>query len=196
MDSSKHLGLGKGAFAAFIVTVCICVGGAGLTVYDLFTGNIEYIYMNIGSLVMYGIVLFYLLIGYKVPHGNMFRYSMLVYAILFGILHSLPMVEDFVKAGAFICTALIAHMAGRLHKKEESIQIIIIVEAILLVNSVFMVMLGGVATTQTGYMVKMPNAILIFNQPMVWACFSLSYLIRFRQHQEAGKNASVIEPED
>lgn len=166
-DNVTHRG---GHLAVTLLQLFLCVFGLVVTILE---GTINF-YANTLSVVLYVIVLFFVLYGRRLAHGPLFRFTLFAYALLLGFLHVSPYITDFAMGLVIGCVALIAYMAGRLDHRTECTVILLVVFVLLLVNAILACIY---LPTSAGAGVR--SYFVLFNQPIVWACFSLTYLTRY-----------------
>lgn len=176
--------LKKPYLVAVILQALLCLAGLTLTIIDTAMNPLSF-FANTVSIVMYVIIIFYALIGYKIPHDNLFRYALLFYSVLYGAIYllstelSTPMA---LKVGNLLCVVMIAFMSGRLQKIKDCTIIAVLVETLFLLSSA----LGFALEYASSSSVSVLSKIALFNQPVLWACFATAYLIRYQRHKDAG----------
>lgn len=199
-----------------IIIICLCVAGIVLTI----TAQRSAVPTVREALVYIGylLALFYTLVNYRVPHGNLLKYTMLFFAVLLVVTlvinpafyggfetqvnpESTEVSEEYpLPPGGMldvpenpnplspgqqkrinileisflgIAIILISFMAGRLRRIKENRIIIALVLALLLARA-FLVN-------------PRPQGIPIgLNEFIMWLVMSVSYLLRYRAHREAG----------
>ena len=194
-------------FAGLIVLLVLNVAAIGVMIYNLFTIHEKSLLItNIVTLVMALAVLYYGLIGYKGPHGNLLRYLMLMYAVMLGVSVFLNMgISKTVLALSLAAMILVAYAAGRLNKRIGVTIIAILVTALLVAAMIFeqcspraigAPQLPGEPGVQQTIPTDEPPA----NSPgfgglainaarvLLWLSIGDAYLYRFRAHKEAGEN--------
>ena len=175
-----------------IAQIVVTLLGLSLTVAEMCSGvrSKASDITNIVSLEMYALILFYVLFSYRAPHGNLFRYCLLIYALVLGLLHAPAYVAAFSRGTAVVAAVLIAFMCGRLHKLKQCTILSVVILAILLASAVYsLTQLSAMA--DVGITVK--NKLVLFNQPFIWFSFAAAYLVRFSSHKQAGENEPVEE---
>lgn len=175
-----------------IAQLVVTLLGLSLTVAEMCSGvrSKASDITNIVSLEMYALILFYVLFSYRAPHGNLFRYCLLIYALVLGLLHAPAYVAAFSRGAAVVAAVLIAFMCGRLHKLKQCTILSVVILAILLASAVYsLTQLSAMA--DVGITVK--NKLVLFNQPFLWFSFAAAYLVRFSSHKQAGENEPVEE---
>ena len=175
-----------------IAQLIVTLLGLSLTVAEMCTGVRSQAndITNIVSLEMYALILFYVLFSYRAPHGNLFRYCLLIYALVLGLLHAPSYVAEFSRGAAVVAAVLIAFMCGRLHKLKQCTILSVVILVILLAGSVY-TLTQLPALADVGLTVK--NKLVLFNQPFLWFSFAAAYLVRFSSHKQAGENEPVEE---
>ncbi len=177
----------KASKILLVVQLIVTLLGLSLTVAEMCTGTRSQAadITNIVSLEMYALILFYVLFSYRAPHGNLFRYCLLIYALVLGLLHAPAYVAEFSRGAAVVAAVLIAFMCGRLNKFKQCTILSVVVLVILLASSVY-TLTQLPALADVGLTVK--NKLVLFNQPILWFSFAAAYLIRFASHKQAGEN--------
>ena len=167
--------------ASNVITMILCFAGLLVTVVDLITtkGSAGTFWMDTVAILVYLSIIFYDVVGYAVPHGNAFRYTMLVYAVLTGVGFTMDgLMPDWTRPLVILAAVLAAYMSGRLHKKKPCIAVIVLVGAMLIAAAV-----GSIADAGAFGLTQ----VIALNQPVIWACFAIAYLSRYEEHKEAGK---------
>jgi len=125
-------------------------------------------------------VIYYVLSGYKKPHGNLLRYLMLAYAVTLGInLVAFPAFFSQLDLTLSVASLmLIPYIAGRLNKIKQNKVLIPLVFVLLTISEV-------------AYIIDLkPQTILIyirtFGQALEWFAISAAYFVRYKEHKEAG----------
>ena len=142
--------------------------------------------INIASIIVCVLTIFYGVSGYNIPHGNVMRICFLAYAFLFAA--DVYFMEEGMspvdKIATLISIVAAAYMAGRLRKKVRNIISFI---------AVFALQLAGQYMTHASFdPSSLPfdqiHAILLsWSEIALWSAMGLIYLARFDSHVEAGK---------
>ena len=178
------------------IAVVFCLIGLVLTIGDLAVGS-AFVYIDVATIILYIVVFFYAFVGYDIPHSNLFRYAFLVYAVTYGMIHlagSTP-APGWLKLAYLAVVVLSTYMAGRMHKKMQSVVILTVVFIILLgigLASAFCGLLPLLFGAQPGWL----GRLMPLNQPVLWAGFGTAYLARFEQHKNAGLAQDAKAPAD
>ena len=165
---------------------------------------------NIITLLLCLAVTFYGVYGYKIPHGNLLRYVILLFALALAA-------EIFVNQGiskvclilTLLACVLSAYTAGRLGKRKEAIVLFSLVAAFLIAFVVaerFAPVPRGIMNDlvppeipeNVGGLTPPPIPLESGENSFTSLCFSLSrlllwiviggaYLTRYEQHKDAGK---------
>lgn len=147
------------------------------------------------SVLMYALVIFYCVYGYKIPHGDLMKYVFLVFAFETAFLTSYygitnPATTETALIGTaysvtmFASSVMIAFMAGRLNRIKENealgfMALILLVIAGTITAFVLPVITSGEFNAST---IVMP-----FTQAILWGSLFLAYSIRFEMHKRAGR---------
>jgi len=125
-------------------------------------------------------VIYYVLIGYRKPHGNLLRYVMLLFALTIGIDlviygKGYPMLNFALPVAEIL---LIPYIAGRLNKVEQNKILVSLVMALFIIDAL-----------SFGFTLESKSFILylvIFGQAIEWFAISAAYFVRYKEHKEAG----------
>ena len=180
MESKKNASTGL-----LVLTLLLTTLGLVLTLVQLLNGT-AIVFRAIVSFIVFALIYFYTLYGYRLPHGNLMRYTMLLFAVLLGLMFNSAFMSEFVRGAIIVCVALIAFMSGRLHKQQDCKTIILIVFLILLGDGLLSLIL-----TTPEYLDIVGRDFwsigVAFVPVITWAALSMSYWVRFRDHREAGE---------
>ncbi len=136
-------------------------------------------------LITYGItcilLLYYVIFGYKKPHGNLLKYLLLLFAIccLSGIVteaaehNVIDTVYNIVRGIVVIMTS---YIAGRLDHYKQNIVLMSII-------GVFML---GSSFVYTFNCTEVFSFLSCFTFFVLWVDMMAAYVIRFKEHKEAG----------
>ena len=160
------------------------------------TGNIEW-YGHIQAtpelvsyIVLFIATLYYVLIGYKKPHGNLLRWTFLLLAFhhLNGIINVAMQIYNtnynvdimlIIIGLNGISALLIAYVSGRLDKIKKNYALLIVITLAQITISVLFIILYGVWSN--------PKFVIWnFSICLLWINLVIAYLIRYREHKEAG----------
>jgi len=140
---------------------------------DLFTVFIFAVFDCVSLFVLY-----YILAGYKKPHGNMLRYLMLAFAfaIILDVSKSegIPFYAPLRAATVF----LIGYIAGRLNKINQNKVLMSIVFALIFA--------AGCIVAKTIPTRSVIINIAYFLDAILWLVICSAYLVRCWEHKEAG----------
>ena len=160
-----------------------CVAGLVKGVRTSQPVNIVHICVN---LLMYFPVTAYALFGYRKPHGNMLKYSVLLFGILIvaqSILPGSPLsngaTRDIICGCSGIAAMAVAYLAGRLDRIGQNKYLMIIVGLLISVCSVLLIC----NFSDFNLMRCFSN----LTQPICWAALCLAYVSRYDEHKSAGR---------
>ena len=144
--------------------------------------KIAQIIANIATVIM---ILYYMLFGYKKPHGNSLRNIFVISAILIIARLILPhthiendVLRYVAKSGFGLAAILIAFVGGRLNKIKQNKILMIIIGVSLLIPSVI------VAASFPEFIFM--RGISSMAQPIGWLALCIAYVARFEEHKAAG----------
>ena len=128
---------------------------------------------------------YYTLIGYRKPHGNLLRYTMLAFAFLLLIcMVSLAKTPSPINMMLNLSAALLmAYMAGRLNKYDKN-RVLIIIILILLAFNVF---IPSSAPEMNQGANSLRGSLLGITVVVLWVALSCVYALRFKDHKDAGE---------
>jgi len=137
------------------------------------------LWSTITCIVMFVLIFYYAIWGYKKPHGNMLKYLMLLYALsLLASIYSAVIFNAPVTAiGLAIAMIFIGYIAGRLNRVEQNRVFMIIVLLILIYEYV----LAALA-----YKAGFFGTLAVISPLIMWIDLYLAYLLRYKEHKEAG----------
>ena len=165
--------------AAIIPAVLLALAGLALTVYAVIAGGNTYGGRDIPALIGYIAVIFYALVGYKTPHGNLLRYCFMLFSLLYGVSGALAPEQPVVIEVLEVCVvAGSAYIAGRLNKYKGVI-IVMLIAVGLLLGELF----AALSTAAEGGFLAL---FLPVNFLILWLSLCLTYRARFREHRGAG----------
>jgi len=166
-----------------VLSVIIAVLGLASAICG-FTMDLFTIIRSVVSIIIYALILYYLFVDYKKPHGNLFRIVMAIYPYMFLCLCLVIATEpgigtvDVVFATLYGIAAVAAgYSSGRLNKVKSSSFIMMFVAIFLMVDGVYALRLFENPIEQFASI----------NINLQWLLLLLTYNVRFREHTEAGK---------
>ncbi|MBQ7687584.1 MAG: hypothetical protein IJT27_00055 [Clostridia bacterium] len=169
-----------------LIVILTSLAGIAVGVVSIFWRLDNFI--SIRSFIVVGayycLVFFYGIYGYRIPHGNLIRYLMLILAAynVFNVTvsiyrwYKLPWI---VLVTGNLAAVLIAYMAGRLNKFKKNILVAALVTALLLVNSFWPDKIPGVEASVLYYL---DRTLPVF----MWFTIMSIYFFRYQAHTEAG----------
>ena len=168
------------------IVVFLSFAGIAVCVTSIFWRIDNYISVRSFAVVgiYYCLVFYYGINGYKIPHGNLVRYLMLILAAynIFNVTvsiyrwYKLPWV---VLAAGNLAAMFIAYMAGRLNKFKKNLIVAIIVTVLLLAECFWPVKIPGVEV----------DALFFLDRSLpilMWLTIMSIYFFRYEEHTEAG----------
>ncbi len=142
---------------------------------------------SVGDLILTAItsiehlaVLYYVLFGYKRPHGNMLRYVMLLFALSLA-LELIILISAFTQFNLALSVAkalCIPYIAGRLNKIEQNKVLMPLVLILFLIDAMYYCVIIKSQSFIDCYR--------IFGQAIEWFAISAAYFVRYKEHREAG----------
>lgn len=132
-------------------------------------------------MVMYLLVLYYVLFGYKKPHGNMLRYLFVAFAAHLAICVAL---SDYYQTFTILrflylpALIIVSYIAGRLNKITKN-------SPLMIATTIIFVIVAIVTSFSVLYL-STADWILCFNELILWFDLVLVYQVRFKLHKEAG----------
>jgi len=149
--------------------------------------SISFTIVYIVPVVVFILLLVYVLVEYKKPHGNLLRETMLFYAFSLAI-WSVAQGDNAGCVYVLPCTAVIvAYLSGRLNKIKKNTVWIAIAGAFLLGYGILqtaMLDTGSYGILQFSY---------CFGVLLQWITLALAYLSRYEEHVQAGQEAVPAE---
>jgi len=163
------------------LAVCIICGiltafGIVASVVSLVNGSNEHWKINdLIYLALTVLIGYYAAIGYRRPHGNLFKQIILIYVASYLILvYQLAQTGDAWQAVIRAITiGIICYVAGRLHRVKQNFILIGIVTAIIMyiIVSAF---------------IKQIAKADILSMLIIWIDICVAYFLRYKEHKEAG----------
>jgi len=186
MNKEEMTGLKKSNRVAIIIMMVLVAIGLISSVFDIVEGlQNTYPAIIIAKLVMYILVAYYGLWGYKKPHGNLLKYLMLA----FGITLITPVIladSSHLRQIIYpIAILLIGYMSGRLYKYKEN-RIIAIIVTVLLVFLFIMKVVDPGSEIRLVAIDNPFNLLISLDPTILWLAIYVSYSSRYRLHKEAG----------
>jgi len=123
-------------------------------------------------------ILYYLLYGYKKPHGNLLRFIMLAFALSMIFDDTLFSVFTAYVPVRTVTVMLIAYMAGRLNKFEKNRILMPVILVLTVVTAI-------IITKEFPSDETVVN-LAVFACPVQWCIVCAAYIARYKQHKEAG----------
>ena len=169
---------------ALIGVVCDVIGNIE------WYGHIQVTPELVSYIVLFIATLYYVLIGYKKPHGNLLRWTFLLLAFHYinGIINVAMQIYNtnynvdimLIIIGLIgISALLIAYVSGRLDKIKKNYALLIVITLAQITISVLFIILYGVWSN--------PKFVIWnFSICLLWINLVIAYLIRYREHKEAG----------
>ena len=143
--------------------------------------------IHIIGAVMFAAILVYLLIDYSRPHGNLLKYTLLLFGVYAGLSAIFTITFSYV---AWLCIAVLlmlvavgsAYMAGKLGHLEKSKILFILNGIFLLAASVISV----VSIAAAGEQIYVGFILAKINPLLIWAALGIAYTSRYEEHKQAG----------
>lgn len=153
-------------------------------VCNLIISNGRLSFFNVLSLLLFIAAILYALFAYKKPHGNYMRRLLLAYDLIGSIMFVLlcKNQELYLNLTNVIMILLTAYMAGRLdhYKQNVFISIINLVGTIIVSGSQMFSLSNSGRLTFVTFFGYCTGAIVC------WLAIAISYIIRYKEHKEAG----------
>lgn len=175
MDAQKA---NKNTLIGRLITYIFAAIGLIVSVIDMVVYPVNLL-SQILVIVIFVLIFIYSFIGYKKPHGNMLKWTMLLYAVL----RVIAAAQIFDQAVVVILPSLsalcVAYMCGRLNKKEKNLYILYIAGALELISAIIMV------TSAIGVIDGLAAFTPLFGLVALFG----AYFANFEAHKEAGNSA-------
>lgn len=168
----------KKYWAGIIINSVLTVIGLVMSAYMMFA--IPGTLINLFDIALYILLFYYVIAGFKRPHGNLLRY--LIWAFI--VLLYLKLNGAFAMGEKAVCTILVAaitltaYVSGRLNKFRQNRVLCIIILALVIAT-------GLLLGIQLGFMDAFVG-ISLFTPSIIWIDITFSYLMRYHMHKEAG----------
>ena len=186
----KYRNLKKSTKIGFLICLILAIAGLVVTAVSL-VGRIAKpgdtivpIFHDAVNLLIYIFVFYYVLIGYKIPHGNLLRGLFFGFSV--NLILQITMPKPAGKSGvilylSMLCIAfgalIIAYMAGRLNKIEKNKKLLIVSGFLLLAGCCLSVINRSFEIRR----------LIVFCEPIiVHAALGLAYTARYEEHKAAG----------
>ena len=132
---------------------------------------------------MFIIAMFYVCYGYKKPHGNLMRYLLLLYAVSVAafLIRDAAIQPMYLSINYSAIIILSTYMAGRLERYKQNIVISVLVLVGNCITTYYLFDKFAGMGTLTFF-----NAISSIGAITVWLAIAASYIIRYKEHKEAG----------
>jgi len=165
-----------------ILSIVLCILGLVYPILEIVTNKAISLEIVV-KIACYLFALYYLLIGYKKPHGNLMKILFLFFAFVV-VIQSIAFADSNVNAAycSGVAALFIAYSGGRLNKlKNNQVSAIIVLVLLLLSYAI-----GLTNTTEESFLLKVTNLDLVIE----WAAINLAYIVRFDTHKEVGLKES------
>ena len=173
MDAQKE---NKNGLIGQIITYVFAALGLIITVINMIAGGGNNLLAQILIAVIFILIFIYAFTGYKKPHGNMLKWTMLLYAVLRVIAASQIIDKSFVVALPALSAICVAYMCGRLNKREKNLYWLYIAGALELISAVIMV------TNASGFL----DGLAMFTPLFGLIALFGAYFAKFEEHKNAG----------
>ena len=184
----KYKNLTKGTKVGLVISLFLVLLGIAYSIYTLVVGfgsRPVGIQCHIGVVAIeYVLIAVYALHGYRKPHGNMLKYTMLAFTVLSVYKFFVPgkpvteNVEYIANACIVLAAIMIAYISGRLNKINKNKILMIVVEVLFIVSIVLM------RLTQKAFSID--SFIRSLSMPICWVALCFAYVARFEEHKAAG----------
>ncbi len=146
--------------------------------------------LSIISLIVYVIVFLYALFGYKKPHGNMLRYTFIIFAVSLALYAYGSQTSPVSTVSVIInvlCTVPVAYVAGRLHKFNQNKVLLYIALVMLLIAGLMdCILLTQNMVPEVSGFIFVVLKFGAFNKFILGLALATTYVNRFHTHKEAG----------
>ncbi len=169
-----------------VLIVLIAIAGFTVSLISLFwrqnSGMTVFVFIE--ESVYYLFVFYYAVWGYKIPHGNLLRYLMLLLAVVTAVsIHQMlldyPELPWPVLLSSNVAAVLIGYMAGRLHKVKKNIIVVAIVTILLLIRCFWPIKQQYSALSVFSVLDRSTTL-------FTWITIMAIYFFRYKEHKEAG----------
>ncbi|GEM_PF-4742170 len=139
-------------------------------------------------LFMYAMIAVYLVYDFKTPHGNLLKYVFLVFSFALLIPVILNLINDYkVNFALGFAAVIVSYIGGRLNRKDNNIRLITTVAVCLIIAGAFGFTTEVSSIEFEGEAISYMIALDLFNYLIIWCAVIISYISRFNEHIEAGK---------
>lgn len=183
MNLRKKLNLNKVQAIAFYATIALTIFGIVETLFhinaDVPASKIMFTCLG------YLVILYYVIFGYKIPHGNSLKYVILFFAFIlvnemaleaggkYPNLDSQTILLSTILTS--ICIIIVSYLSGRLDKFEKNNSLFVIVMILLIARALLMHSYKNIMFSN-------------FADVIIWIDINWVYSLRFIQHKDAGAN--------
>lgn len=191
--SNNSTGLTVGESIVLLIQMIITM--AGLLIATGFAVNGTDKLPYIVQISVYILTVFYAVIGYAIPHGNILKYIYMAYAFAAGLIAATRGSDDLAKVLMVLAALLAAYMSGRLDRIGQNRKIIALVMLLLIARAVLTdmgvnVSFGPGAAVCPEEVSPVPEGGLLpylvpFGELVQWITLAVSYLTRYKNHKEA-----------
>lgn len=172
-----------GLIISIVLCVLLLINSAVSVVQNFNAGRIIVGIRNCLGLVMIFVTIWYVLFGYKQPHGNSLRFAYFAFALYIGLHSIIDAIEGRESASCIlmlIAALIIAYISGRLNKIEKNKKLLILVGLIFLADAIIHIIIGASLpfklTRLFGHVTTLAYLV----------AFGFAYTARYEQHKEAG----------
>lgn len=132
------------------------------------------------ALVEMGLLFYYVIAGFKKPHGNLLRYIIWIFVLFLMFLFSgAVMMQNQISAILLIVLiSVTSYVSGRLNKIKQNMVLFIL---LFIINIVFNFMV-----LTDGYTGMAPDMVFVyFITSILWLDITFAYILRYHMHKEA-----------
>ena len=140
---------------------------------------------SIIGIVVICLTVYYMFVGYKIPHGNLLKYLFIIVDLtaLFYFWDSFTQMEkafDVYELLLLLQIAIIAYVAGRLNKFKENIALLSIVFIMEVITFSHASVVFNIPAD------SIMRRINVYNLAIIQLAMIVSYIARYKEHKEAG----------
>ena len=137
------------------------------------------------SLVVYTLtsllLLYYAAVGYRKPHGNLMKYLFLMFAVcclggVVSITAEQTVIDTIYNYLRGIVVLLVAYVAGRLDRFKQNVRLMSVIGILMLISSA---VVCADYTDTLGFLFS-------FTYFVLWIDLMIAYILRYKEHKEAG----------
>lgn len=186
METYKNLKKGT-KIGLLTVAILTAIGFVNLII-NIFTALSDAQPDSIGHMIMdaamFSLIAVYAFVGYKKPHGNMLRMSLLLlgtFVFINGVIPVSGMDETraiLFRLFAGAATLLIGYISGRLDRIKKNLILMILVGVLLLAGQI--IILSRLPAVHVG------EVIGVLTPVTMWAALTIAYVARYEEHKAAG----------